>query len=170
MHSNQLCFGLPTGCVTSQNCRLLLKSNSYSGRFSFEIIAPSDATTTTNFDARYSSIALSTDASMGDDLVFDCIKMRNDLQPRLKLSYNERDVPTNTHLSDQILRRIAQNIRTGFIENRMFCRWEMDFSFEVRDRTYNLWNDFYHVLMARGQLKEDSGKHDSSGLVRTNSI
>lgn len=62
------CFGVPSGCENSRNCKAITAVTVLGNRYVFEIKATS---------ATWVGVGLSRDPTMGDDSVIECVKENN---------------------------------------------------------------------------------------------
>lgn len=92
---------------------------------------------------------------MGDDLVFACIKVKGDSRVKPELSYNEKDY-SNSPLAYDAL-SFFYDVKGGINDGKLTCKWEIRYDFLVNNRHYNLLNDYYYILLAKGDLNENTG-------------
>lgn len=87
------CFGVPSGCVNTKNCKVVSAVTVRGDRYIFEIKAA---------DAAFAAVALSEDSVMGDDSVIECVKDGSNIQAYMSWT-NPRPTLGVTRLSKVII-------------------------------------------------------------------
>lgn len=144
------CFGMPRSCVASDEtkCEILFRaaSDKKSGKVEMEITANPDN------QNRWFSVGFSEDARMGEDTVFDCILLSNG-NVVFKQSYNIRK--SNKEPDD--FEPGISDVNTHSSDGRVICKWKTDGKHDVRGKKFDILNLSYHVLLAKGPIKNEKG-------------
>jgi len=150
-NKSEFCIGLPSGCIETENCAVLFKSttNGLATQFYFDLYGYDIPAS----EGKYVSAALSEDQNMGDDLVFSCLKLKNDQRVKFEVSENvgnvNRVLPFKAHTD---VLPISYMIKDG----KIHCRWEIRYDAQINNKLYNFYNDYYYILLAKGGLEENS--------------
>ena len=151
---SQLCIGMPSNCIEFENCALLFKStiDRNTSKLHFELIGFDIKVN----DSKYVWIALSDDQKMDDDLVFVCSKMSlmDGSQPTSFLILKSRGkIPVLPPLWASInAQRAAEPISKSFNNDKLICKWQYPYKVEINKRQYNFLEDFFFILMAKGNI------------------
>lgn len=144
---------MPSNCIESENCAVLFKSttSTYASNFEFELIGYDIPAA----DGKYVAVGLSEDQNMGDDLVFSCMKLKNDQRVKFEVSENvgniNRPLPFKATTEVQ---PVSYTINNG----KITCKWEIRYDAQINNRHYNFLADHYYILLAKGNLEANSGK------------
>lgn len=131
---------------------MLFKSaNSYSTLFNFELIGYDIQAT----EGKYVAMALSEDQSMGDDLVFSCMKLKNDQRAKFEVSENIANM--NRVLSYRSWAEV-QPIAVSSENGKISCKWEIKYEATINNKVYNFLSDYYYILLAKGNLEGNTGE------------
>lgn len=132
---------------------MLFKSttSAYESNFEFELIGydiPAN-------EGKYVAVGLSDDQNMGDDLVFSCMKLKNDQRVKFEVSENvgnmNRPLPFKATTD-------VQPLSYTIVNGKITCKWEIKYNPLINNRQYNFLADHYYILMAKGNLEGNSGK------------
>lgn len=138
--STKTCFGFPDGCLNDQSCRAISAVTVKGDKYQFEMQSGFN-------QPAYIALGLSTDASMGDDSVIECVPQGGKIQlyssytsPRPNLGVSRDGVPQN----------IARLLSGSYINGTIYCLVERDSLSTVNGKTFDLVNNKYHLLLATG--------------------
>lgn len=152
-NKSQFCIGLPSNCIEAENCAVLFKSYvspSSNYMFNFELIGYDIPTT----EGKYVAVGFSDDQQMGDDLVFSCLKLKNDQRVKFEVSENvgniNRVLPYPAYQEVQPLQYRTDN-------GKISCKWELKYDTTINNKHYNFYNNYYYILLAKGNLESNSG-------------
>lgn len=140
------CFGMPTTCVGRRNCDLLLTYIPQKDGVAFELIATLD-----NGSDYWISVGISEDKNMGDDTVTECWTSDGKTAV-IRQSWNEGNfkkrnkVLVNSHLG------ISGDL-VQYNGGVLSCRWNRQFLTNVEGVTFNLKENNYHLLLAKGLIR-----------------
>lgn len=156
------CYRVPEGCI-EEDCKYLFTwqdlphSNTQESKMRFEMSAAVDG-----FHNRYFAVGLSEDTYMGSDFVFECVHNHSTnnvggdvmVQQSLNLATDNKNV--------RMSRQLGIDFQEGsYSDGRIRCRFTRKIS--VNDEEYDsypLTATPYHILMARGPLREGGvGRH-----------
>ncbi|XP_075165907.1 putative ferric-chelate reductase 1 homolog isoform X2 [Haematobia irritans] len=147
------CFGNKDGCVASKSCDFVSAIKVRGNIYEFELKSKAK-------DAAYIALGLSEDNKMGNDLTIECVPQNGKVSmfssltsaPPKNYGANRADVSQNS----------ARLIESSVINGVIYCKVERDPMVQVPDRTFDLINNKYYLLLAAGTgLKENSvGYHD----------
>ncbi|GFS54683.1 putative ferric-chelate reductase 1 homolog [Nephila pilipes] len=133
------CFGIPAGCINSQDCEVLLSyAKSSDGNLAFKLSGFLE-------DNSYMAFGLSYDPVMGDDSVTECVKTRDNLIARHswndgKSNVLRRELPRDSYEIDL----------TDGVSN---CQFIMRNVTQTNGREFNLANSTYFALLAKGPMR-----------------
>lgn len=153
---NKTCYATPPDCLTNSwtSCSMLFTASpdpvnklirmELHGKFN------------KNPSPEWFAIAFSNDRSMGDDAVFECL-FENSGTVTLRQSYNNGK--TNKVINDG---KGSSNIITGYNEDQIYCSWMQSSPIVMKESTFNILNDSYYFLLARGLFSRSTQKsyHD----------
>jgi len=147
---NTTCFGYPDGCVKQRRCQIVLAYRSDYLDFIFEMKGRSSG---------YIAMALSRDALMGDDLTTQCVITSNggvDIMTGYNRDYSgNRVVPrgSSKQPKDGIVRD-WNGMKVSRKDGWISCRWKRRGEVTIENSKWNLGEDLYHVMLARGQVDD----------------
>lgn len=146
------CFGLNENCIQSKNCIVLLSYfyDINKNLVEFEIMRKIDS----NFEG-WIAAGISEDNLMGSDSVGDCIIF--DGKPSFHYSWNEgRENKIMNEISE--IKGLSAKAEDGILN----CRWTRDIEILENGMTFNLLNNEYYILLAKGPMKTATEKkyHD----------
>jgi len=147
---NTTCFGFPDGCVKQRKCEVVLTYKSDYLDFIFEMKGKSSG---------YIAMALSKDTKMGDDLTTNCVITSNggvDIMTGYNLGHTgNKLIPrgSNKQPKDGI-KRDWNGMKVSRKDGWISCRWKRSGEVEIDNSKWNLGNDLYHVMLARGQADD----------------
>ncbi|XP_055929257.1 putative ferric-chelate reductase 1 homolog isoform X2 [Argiope bruennichi] len=136
------CFGIPGGCINRQDCEVLLSYAKTSDGIEFKMHGTLDQNT-------YMAMGLSTDQLMGEDLVTECVRRESNIIARR--SWNVGGQKSNVLLNE---------LPDGAYESEYFndmstCSFTMNFITDSNGRTFNLVNNTYYTLLAKGPMRNE---------------
>lgn len=106
-------------------------------------------------DGKYIAVGFSDDQQMGDDLVFSCLKLKNDQRVKLEVSENVGNL--NRVLPYPAYTEVTP-LAYAMVNNKISCKWELKYDTQINNKHYNFYNNFYYILLAKGSLDSNSGK------------
>lgn len=151
-NKSEFCIGLPSNCIETENCAVLFKSTStyQANQFQFELIGYDISAT----EGKYVAVALSDDQNMGDDLVFSCLKLKNDQRVKFEVSENIGNI--NRVLPFKAWTEVTP-VSYMMNNGKISCKWEIRYDTQINNKHYNFYNDYYYILLAKGNLEANSG-------------
>lgn len=153
------CFGAPDGCVATQNCKVAAAITVVSDRYQIELKSAS---------AKWAGLGLSTDATMGDDSVLECVNEGNGVKAYLSWT---------TPRPNLGVFRVANNqegiklVNHSLIDDTLYCKVLRDAKTRVNNVDFDLINNKYYLLVAAGKRTKDQsvGFHDIDYLPSSSS-
>ena len=154
------CFGYPDECLGYKNCTLFVSykgSTNSKNSYLFEVMGTSVA------EDGYAAFGLSSDTDMGDDSVIACANMADHPDiPDVALYWNVPDAHSSVITSDPGKGLSFSSV--SLIDGVLKCSFvrEADLTFatpgeDSKNVTYNIDTTPYHILLASGGRREDTG-------------
>ncbi|XP_046388987.1 putative ferric-chelate reductase 1 homolog [Ischnura elegans] len=144
----KLCFGMPDNCVQDGSCHTLVTILATGTQFEFEMLAKP-----LQGEVRYVAVGLSSDKDMGDDSVTEC-ELGTNSAVNLYTSYNNGKSNKRSPNKNGV-----SLISSSYEDQVMQCKFTREPVTVAGEKTYDLINTPYHILLAAG----DSLKPDSVG-------
>jgi hypothetical protein len=136
------CYRNPPGCVAAQ-CDILAVWNDGKDYIDFQLTADSEG---------WVAIGFSEDMKMGTDEVFECAWNESESQVNIRHSRNRADKKDNLIVPASL----GLHNKVGWVTNRRIsCYFRRD---KVVSGQGSLFNDRYHLLLAKGQVDKKGGK------------
>jgi hypothetical protein len=148
--TNILCYALPSNCMESKTCELILgiNSNGYvgsNGTVEFELIGKVGE----DMD-QWIATGLSDDDKMGNDSVVECLIFKNGTT----LFRNS----WNSQFSNYVINDIHGIVVSGYVSYHnglISCKWlRMPYT-KVNGMTFNIVDNQYYILLAKGKLADE---------------
>ncbi len=145
-NKERLCFGLPAKCFDSKSCKVLYSSYSISesnGTVEMELFLSRDKS-----DNKWVAMALSSDTSMGEDSVTECI-LRDDGTINIKQGWNPK-----RHKPTENLDNITgfTTISASYVNSLLNCKWRRNGITLIKGITFDIVKDKYYLLLAYGPM------------------
>ncbi|CAH0550076.1 unnamed protein product [Brassicogethes aeneus] len=140
----KLCFGAPTNCINSKNCKAVVAVTVLGDKYDFELKATSGAA--------WVGVGLSDDVKMGDDSVIECVKSGNGL--KAFMSWTTVKPYAANRLSDPELG--IQLLNSSISDDTIYCKVRREAVTNIRGRNFDLVNDKYNLLVAAGNTVTDT--------------
>ncbi|KAJ2944971.1 hypothetical protein O0L34_g1868 [Tuta absoluta] len=150
----KLCFGVPTNCVPSGNCKAIVAVFVAGDEYTFEMQGTGNP--------KYVASALSMDNKMGDDSAMECVRMDNGAV-KLYTSWTYPKEEPYVRRSDSP-QEIVQLQASSIINEKLYCKFKRDAVSTVMGRTFDLPNNQYNLMIVAGNSMKDAnrvGFHDS---------
>ncbi|XP_066143030.1 putative ferric-chelate reductase 1 homolog [Euwallacea fornicatus] len=148
---SKLCFGAPTDCVLSKNCKAAVAVTVAGEKYDFELKAEPSAA--------WVGVGLSEDDKMGDDSVIECVKRGNTVAAYMSYTNGAPNYGaprlSNPQLGIQLL-------NFSLVDGAIYCKVRRDVLTDVNGKTFDLIGKKYNLLIAAGSsVKQNSvGFHD----------
>jgi hypothetical protein len=148
--TNILCYAFPSNCIESKNCELILGINSdgyvgSNGTVEFELIGK--AGEGKDMD-QWIATGLSDDDIMGNDSVVECLVFKNGTT-LFRNSWNSGF--SNYVINDEIV--VSGNV--SYDNGLISCKWlRMPYT-KVKGMTFNLIDNEYYIMLAKGKLANE---------------
>ncbi|KAK4319539.1 hypothetical protein Pmani_009527 [Petrolisthes manimaculis] len=152
------CFGAPSGCVDNKNCKMMVTYTKASSGFRFEIMGPASS--------GYVAAGLSEDEKMGDDSVMVCRNLDGVMD--VVMAHNTGN--SNQLLTDSKSRSFLSDVRTLLLDNKIYCKFVRRANTEIMNTYYDLENNRYHIMMARGSASKSSLSYHVERTVSSGSV
>ena len=154
------CFGLPEGCVSTKDCKMITSLKLENGKVDVELVNNEMK------QANYLAMAFSGDEKMGDDLVFVCSPTWIE-DPRVKVFWN-----SNAYHSDKLNGNedVPKNQSIQEKDSRLTCMFSLEKQVTIKtdneNKEYN-FEEGYHILLASGPVKGGTGieKHTEGKMA-----
>ncbi|XP_015930651.1 putative ferric-chelate reductase 1 homolog isoform X1 [Parasteatoda tepidariorum] len=142
------CFGYPSGCIPRTDCEILLSYVNRDDGIYFQMHGYLEPNT-------YMAMGISTDSLMGDDTVTECFRQGSMVHARE--SWNNGGQKSNGHT-----RELPRSSYDGEYRNGLTtCSWTERYIKDAYDRSFNLANSTYYLLLAKGPITNGRiGYHD----------
>ncbi|KAK5648790.1 hypothetical protein RI129_003682 [Pyrocoelia pectoralis] len=143
------CFGAPDGCVATQNCKVVAAITVVSDRYQIELKSQS---------AKWAGLGLSTDATMGDDSVVECVNEGNGVKAYLSWTIPRPNLGVFRVANQEGIKLVNHSL----IDDTLYCKVLRDAKTRVNNVDFDLINNKYHLLVAAGKRIKDKsvGFHD----------
>ena len=164
--SSNDCFGMPSGCITSQNCTLLATFQAQSsGNVLFTISGQAE-------ENQFLALGLSEgDNSMGSDNVMFCYTIK-DGNTSVGMSWNEDGYSNSITLREP--HQGLEIIATSFVDGELYCEFERDQVTDIKipsssyqHKHYDLSLPYY-LLLAKGEVTSVPQSEDNPIGVQLN--
>ncbi|CAL1277355.1 unnamed protein product [Larinioides sclopetarius] len=143
------CFGIPSGCISKEDCEVMVSyAKSKDGIF-FQMHGILE-------DNNYIAMGISGDNKMGDDSVTECIRRQSRIIAHR--SYNVGSQKSNNFLHE--LENGAYE--SEFVNGMGTCSFTLSYITETNGRTFNLANETYYILLAKGPMRNEKLSYHSS--------
>ncbi|XP_026481553.1 putative ferric-chelate reductase 1 homolog [Ctenocephalides felis] len=146
--SQKTCFGQPEGCVTTKDCKLVMACTVRGEKYQFELKATGNP--------GYAAVALSDDSKMGDDSVMECVHQNGAVKAFMSWTMPRPNLGVTREGVDQSYITLSNGT---FIDGTLYCKFNREARSVVRDRTFDLRKNPYHVLIAAGDDAEIDRVH-----------
>ena len=117
---------------------------------------------------KYYSMAFSTDAKMGDDLVTDCY-VTSEGKVKLGSSVNDGKInELNNEFKDSL-----NSIQSSYTNGVVMCKWRSHRKRTALGKEWDMLDNKYHIFLAIGELTDDTGTksyHESLRLASNSPI
>lgn len=144
------CYRNPPGCDPQSNCDIF---GSWAPSYVNDRLMLIDFELVAQVDAGWVALGLSHDKKMGDDVVFECVwRQKGNFWINRTLNTNDK---TNIYLPKTDYRFTQESVAD--MENRRI-RCQFTYITTSRDDYKKLTNTSYHILLAKGHLKNDGSK------------
>ncbi|XP_015126559.1 putative ferric-chelate reductase 1 homolog [Diachasma alloeum] len=136
------CFGVPSNCVDSQDCKAVVTVSVQGERYIFELQGEG---------GKYVAVGLSEDAKMGDDSVVECVE--NSGKIFIHHSWN------TGHKNDRLPSQsgILNLEHSSFVDNRIYCKFTRERRTVIKGHEFDIENKAYHLLIAMGKDLKQNG-------------
>ncbi|XP_077295552.1 putative ferric-chelate reductase 1 homolog [Arctopsyche grandis] len=144
--STKLCFGSTSSCLNTLDCVAAVAVTVKGEAYTFELIGTQNPA--------YVATGLSDDLNMGSDSSMECQQVNGLVTAHTSWTYPKSDPYVSRENVDQSM---IQLLRSSFTDGILYCQFTRDTRSTVRDVTFDLVNDRYHIMIVSGDdLKANS--------------
>ncbi|XP_047000556.1 putative ferric-chelate reductase 1 homolog [Schistocerca americana] len=155
--STKACFG-PGECLATKSCSMMVSVLDRVEDYEFEMMADS---------ALYVAVGLSDDGIMGDDSVVECVYDATNTAVQAYRSSNAPDDKAN--FRDGKPFEGITLVNHSYVNGRVYCRFRRQVVTYTNNKTYDLANQPFFLLLASGTSLKDNNIGIHSAKVSTSS-
>ncbi|XP_063239185.1 putative ferric-chelate reductase 1 homolog [Bacillus rossius redtenbacheri] len=134
------CFGVPSGCMATQSCDAISSVLVKGEEYIFEIKGK---------NVKYAAVGLSLDDKMGDDSVVQCVPSGSSAAVYSSWNEGKKNI--------KVLSKGISLLKASYVDGDIYCQFTREKVTSVRNTTFNLVSQKYHLLVAAGTLLSENG-------------
>ncbi|XP_065564554.1 putative ferric-chelate reductase 1 homolog [Artemia franciscana] len=155
------CFGYPPGCFDNYSCSMAVSYRKFNQSYEFELLADiSENATITNRTGIYVAVGLSPTGKMDKSSVTDCSAIGGTI--KASMSYNQGR-------NNQRLPKPTDGVnltRSVLSNNTIYCSFIRNATFSAFSDEFDLENDSYYLILAKGPAEKERIKYHTKNLLR----